>query len=184
MPRMQHRCQHKPVPHTRVVAQFRLLGFPGAVPVMLPARFLFLLALVPVTTPKNGFRYSPNGFLLLPASQYPRISKISNKIVSEGSTPVLHCHGSADQAGLGFSRDPHASNRVSRRRSRQASGFREPWFLVFRAQPGAVEHVLQLIVLSLHMEIRWWRVWQRFSARCSKEGSRSAPACHRLLEQP
>ena len=32
-----------------------------------PTRFLFLLALVPVTTPRNGFRYSPNGFLLLPA---------------------------------------------------------------------------------------------------------------------
>ena len=40
------------------------LGFPATVPVTLPVWFLFVLALVPVTTPRNGFRYSPKGFPL------------------------------------------------------------------------------------------------------------------------
>ena len=70
MPRTKHRRQP--------LASWCLSSGPGSSSIVSvacfpsPGRFLFLLALIPVTTPRKGFCYSPNGFLLLPAPSESR----------------------------------------------------------------------------------------------------------------
>ena len=52
---------------SKTSSRVSIAGFPGTVPGTMPGWFLFLLSPVPVTTFRNGFRYSQTRLLLLPA---------------------------------------------------------------------------------------------------------------------